>query len=774
MNAPEQNVPADAGQDQPHERPVVGQDALSLTLQSRFQAWLAAREPQELKFLDAYQDAMRIPRDDDTNGTGTSKAQKSRLFVGSTRSKIRSARAKIKDSLFGAGRMPFDTNPTNEQLKSYADTMEAILEFQLKDMGFKGMLGGAVNSLCTYGTGALFGPFERTSEHVTVGLKPDPASGVAVLGENRFEYRAPYFEHGPTMDVYPDPEAPDAQSGMGIFWSSWKQPHEVKGWRNAPGFNAEAIDYATTQLSASSTSEGSDRTTDLRANTYRFNTDGRVRLLRYFGRVDAEALAAWTGEALPEGHDQGDTVEAVVIMAGGVVVKADRSPYKCGHRPAYRCVYEEAEHEFWGVGIAENNDPHQRVVNAAFRLYIEGKAFALLKTFSADRSKFEADEDFKFYPGKRFKFKSGLTPDERKTAIIWHDVADVTQGWEHVIAMSEKFSDDDTGVTKYTQGTDADHLNKTATGISMIMNASSLPMKEVIQNIDEMWIEPVIEGLVDWNMQHLEPQTVAVLLGDDHAKRWAEIQQFGKTSFMAWKATGSSTFMTKEILMQKLQGFLQLCLASPLTADKVDVRELLEQVWNAGEVGRESPVYDDETLKQKQAQQGGQIPPQIQDTLAKQEALIQQLEAKLQDRTEKQAADAARAEVQDRNSRVDAEAKLAQVELTEANIALVQAQVIATLRAAGIAIPPGMAAAAQVLEVEPDADERAAMQPDAPPAPAVAPAPAPAPVSLPAPPQPDPTAAPSTPGPQMAPPGPVDAAPMSSTPPAPGAVPVHP
>lgn len=711
MSQIDPTTPAEAAAEQGQDRPVVGQDHLSVTLQSRFESWLQAREPQELVFKDAYADAMRIPRDDDTRGTGAAKSQKSKLFVGSTRGKIRSARAKIKDALFGAGRLPFDTSPTNEQLKGYSDTMEEILGFQLKDMGFRGMMGGAVNALCTYGTGVVFGPFERKKEHVTVGMVPDSASGLPVLGENRFEYRAPYYEHGPTMDVYPDPEAADTQSGIGVYWSTWKQPHEIKSWRGQDGYNDEAIDYALTQETRSSSSQGSDATKDLRANVYRFSADGRVRVLRYFGRVDAEALAAWTGEALPEDHQDGDTVEAIVILAGGVVVKADRSPYKCGHRPALRAVYEEAEHEFWGVGIAENNDPHQRVVNAAFRLYIEGKAFALLKTFSADATKFQPDEDFKLFPGKRFKMKGGLTPDERKTALLWHDVIDVTQGWENVIAMSERFSDDDTGITKYTQGTDADHLNKTATGISMIMGASSLPMKEVIQNIDEMWIERIIEGLIDWNMQYLEPETVRVLLGEQHAQRWAEIRQFGKTSFMAWKATGSATFMTKEILMQKLQGFLQLALSSPLTADKVDVRELLEQVWEAGEVGKESPVLDEETLKQRQAQQGGQIPPQIQDVLAKQEQLIQQLQDQLKQAEDQTQIKFAELQIKDRDSRVRAEKDLAGVELTEAMRDKLQAEVLAIVQAALGQVPPATAAAAATLEDAPRPEAQEQEQP---------------------------------------------------------------
>lgn len=679
----------------------VGQDSLSIELQGRFQRWLDARKPQEDKMLANYEDAMRIPREEDTKGTGVAKAKKAKpLFVGSTRGKIRSARSKIKDSLFGSGKMPFDTEPSNEQLKRYADAVEDILSFQLKDMGFKGMLGGGINALCTYGTSVIFGPFQRNKDHTTVGMAPDPQTGLMRMRETVHSYPCPYFDHGPSMDVYPDPEASNDRDGMGVFWSSWKQPFEVQSWANEPGYSAEAIQYAVTQLTANTSSEGSDLTTDVRANLYRYSRDGRVRVVRYFGRVNAASLDAWIAQnsmqlpapeagvsaladlaqqpGAPVPVDTSETVEAIIVLAGGVVVKADRSPYKSGYRPALRAVYEEVEHEFWGVGIAENNEPNQKVINAAFRMYIEGKAMALMKICSIDSSKFEPDEDFKMYPGKQLRLRSGLTPEERATAIIWHDSEDVTQGWENVIAMSERFSDDDTGITKYSQGTDASHLNNTATGISMIMNASSLPMKEVIQNIDEMWIERALEALIDWNMQNLEPETVAILLGQETAQAWAEVKQFGKTSFMKWKATGSATFMMKEILMQKLQGFLQLVMSNPALANKVDVRELLEQVWNAGEIGKESVVYDEATLEQKQ-QEGG-LPPEVQQAmgqmqqqLAQTQEQLRSKEGELQIRMAQIASNErlrmAELAIKDRDSRVDAESKLATVELTEAQTA---------------------------------------------------------------------------------------------------------
>lgn len=570
---------------------------LSGTLHKQFGDWLERRKPQEEEMLRAYQDNMRIARDDDTKDVGTSKAQKSKIFIGSTRSKIRSARAKIKDALFSGGAFPFDTKPSNEKLKAFADTVEEILSYQLEEGEARKVLSTGVGTLALYGTGFIFGPFVKTKNYTTV--EPSEAG----LKEVSQEYDCPYYEHARTMDVYPDPEAEDVRQGNGIYWASRKQPEFIKSLKGQPGYSGEAIDRAVQEKVSSYTDQGSDRTDSARMNLYRYTREGRVWFVRYFGLVTKRELAQWKAEAGNAGEassDDDERVEAIVIMAGGQVIKAEENPYKEKKRPVRRCVYEDVEHEMWGVGVAKNNDPHQRVTNAAFRLFIEGKAYALLKMCSVDRSKFELTEDFKFFPGKRFLMKPNLTPEERKEAIIWHDTQDVTEGWESVIALSEKFSDDDTAITKYTEGNDGDHLNKTATGISMIMNASSLPLKEVLSNIDEMWIEDMVESLLDWNMDHLEPETVRMLLGEKQAEIWRQVKEYGKTNFMEWFATGSQTFMAKEVLMHKLQGFLQIVAANEHLSQYVDLRELLQQVWDAGQMSKESPVFDEETLKKNQ------------------------------------------------------------------------------------------------------------------------------------------------------------------------------
>lgn len=587
--------------------------ALASLLHERLTAWEQARKPQELKLLECYQDVMRIPRDTDTSGTGAARAKKAAsLFIGSSRNKVRAARAKINDALFGAGKLPFDTSPTNEQLAPFADAVEDILTEQFERMKLKNLLRTGVNSLAMYGTGFMFGPFVR-KESITE-TTVDKGLGVPQLVEQKYEFDFPYFEIGNTLDVYPDAEAREVGAGAGVFWVTMESPHTVRAWKTDK--NYVNIDQALLGPGDRGNETGGDQAGQLRGNVEYWHKNDRIKVARFFGKVPKSAMPADAptgGDELSDPAATGEMVDAVVIMAGGVVVKVDESPY--GNRnPAMRAVYEAVEHEMWGVGVAENNAPHQKVVNAAFRLVMEGKGMALLGTASVDRSMFLPTEDFRKFPGKVYQFKPGLPPEQRKDAIIHHQEPDVTAGWNDMIAMSQQFSDDDTGITKYTQGDDASHLNKTATGISMIMSASSLPIKEVIQNIDEMWIEEVVERTIEWNLKYLDVETVRKIHGDEIAATWQQIKDFGKTSFMEWQATGTASFMQKEVLTNKIRAFADFALGNPATAPLVDARELLEQTWDVMEIGRESPILKDED--------GQNLPPQVK---AKMQALEQQI-----------------------------------------------------------------------------------------------------------------------------------------------------
>lgn len=587
--------------------------SISTHLEGQLQRWRDARREQERKMVEWYSDYMRIAREDDTKGSGAAKSRQAKgIFIGSTRNKVRAARAKIVDSMFGANKFPFDTEPVNEQLKQFSDTFETILEQQLTEMKAEKLLRNGVDEISIYGTGFIFGPFTETKKKKEARPQMDPVTGVTRMVTVEHEYPCPRFDLAQSIEVYPDPAATDEQKGNGIFWCSMSTVDEVKKWRKDERYSNidEALSIGTS--SGDGQTEGREYLEQARRNLefWYDKESGRMRIARFFGYVPAQMMQSpdEAGGTDESSALMGDDIAVMAIVVGGVCVRCEPMPWD--QRPAARCVYEEVAHEMWGVGVAENNAPTQKITNAAVRLFLEGKGHALMAQRSVDRSKFLPTEDFKQFPGKTYQFKPNLTPEERQTAIMFHPTPDVTDGWQGVIEMAEQFSDDDTAITKYTQGNDSSNLNKTATGISMIMGASALPLKEVLQNIDSMWIERIVEDLIAWDLEFLEVEHVQMLHGDEVAQVWQQIKEYGQSHFMTWKATGAATFMAKEVLLNKLMGFINLVGANPTMAALVDMRELLEQAWDLTQIGKESPILKEEDLTMES------LPPQVQQMIA--------------------------------------------------------------------------------------------------------------------------------------------------------------
>jgi hypothetical protein len=591
-------------------------------LNGLLQEWDSARKPQELTMLDCYQDDMRIARTGDTTGTGVSRTQTSKpLFMGVTRSKIRSATAKINDSLFGNGKMPFDIEATNPELEPYSDTVYTIVNGQLEAMDYRDLLSSKVYATARYGTAWTFGPFVRKAKKSVTTV--DNSQGFAQIVQMEHEYDEPYFELGNTLDCYPDPSARTMKAAQGIFWVSMFSPAQVLALKNDASYTN--IDEAARIPDQSGTDNGSDMAQQLRGNLDYWYKDGRVKFVRYFGKIPANKIDTLVNDDVAEVENEtelsatqsqsDEMIDVIVIMAGGYVIKVTKLDDDV-NPVAIRQCWENALDEMWGIGIAENNFAMQRVTNAAFRMFTESKGLALNPMYAVDRSKFLLSEDFKRYPGKVFQFKPGLTPDEKTSAIIPMLVPDVSTGWMDLIDKAGQFSDDDTGITKYTQGDDSSHLNKTASGISMIMSASSLPLKEIVEHCD-MTIEAHIESLIDWNLTFMEPQTVEILYGKEHAARWAQIKQLGKASFIDFKATGTSSFMAKEVLTSKLQAYLTMAMSNPAMAQLVDVPEMMKQVWEAMEVGRKLPIIEQD--------KEGDLPPELMQKMQESEQMIAQM-----------------------------------------------------------------------------------------------------------------------------------------------------
>lgn len=81
------------------------------------------------------------------------------------------------------------------------------------------------------------------------------------------------------------------------------------------------------------------------------------------------------------------------------------------------------------------------------------------------------------------------------------------QFFEYLKSMLEEWTPN----TRYNQGLDAKSLNKTATGISMIMGASQQRQEEIVRNFAETGIRDLFRFLVQLNQRYLDQEQVVRL-----------------------------------------------------------------------------------------------------------------------------------------------------------------------------------------------------------------------------------------------------------------------
>jgi hypothetical protein len=161
-----------------------------------------------------------------------------------------------------------------------------------------------------------------------------------------------------------------------------------------------------------------------------------------------------------------------------------------------------------------------------------------------------------------------------------------------LMSVYEKFAtlaDEYTGIPRYMSGdSPGGGAARTASGMSMLMSNAGKSIKQVISNIDEEVIRPVIERLYFYNMRY----------GDDPDLK-------GDVNIVA---RGASALIVKEQAQMRQNQFLQIALSSPIAQQIVGpegIAELLRQAAKTLDMNPDRIVPPIEILKQRmlQAQQ---------------------------------------------------------------------------------------------------------------------------------------------------------------------------
>ena len=242
-------------------------------------------------------------------------------------------------------------------------------------------------------------------------------------------------------------------------------------------------------------------------------------------------------------------------MCNGNLLRAVVNPFTPFRVPYHSFPYERNPYSFFGIGVAENMDDSQKIMNGHARMAIDNLALSGSLVFDVDETSLVGGQSMEIYPGKVFRRQAGMPG----TAINGLKFPNTSNENMMMFDRFRQLADEQTGIPSYSHGqTGVQSMTRTASGMSMLLGAASLNIKTVIKNLDDFLLKPLGEAYFQWNMQFLEGK-------------------LGIEGDLEVKATGTNSLMQKEVRSQRLTTFLQT-VQNPAVAPFVKINKLISEL----------------------------------------------------------------------------------------------------------------------------------------------------------------------------------------------------
>jgi len=487
-------------------------------------------------------------------------------------------------------------NIVYDEAKRRADNMQKEIDDQLTEIKYREIIRQTVHSGNLYGTGILKGPLVK--RNVAKRWVSAPDDNWATI---QIESLSPYCESVSIWDIYPDMSVNNIDNAEYVYQRHVMPRHKLLALGQRPGFNPEAIkaylranregdidwkNYETDLGDLSQDGAGKTATTSrARKNKY--------EVLEYWGYLSTNDLIN-QGVEIDE-EQVGMEVAANVWIVGDVVIKAVLSPLEGSAFPYYFYYYEKDETSIFGEGIPRIMRDPQGLFNASIRAMLDNAAHSAGPYIEANTDLLAADEDPTDLYAFRVFQRTGTGVEAGAKAINVYDIPAHTAEFMQLAQFFMSAADEITTVPRYLYGetSNVQGAGRTATGLSMLMGAANITIKDQIKNFDDGITKPFIRAMYNWNME-FNPK--ADIKGD-----------------FSVRAEGTNSLIAKEVLTETLNQWLMLT-NNPVDLQYTNRDEALRVAAKAMDLADYNLVKSPDQIRFEQERQAAQA-KEMQDQL---------------------------------------------------------------------------------------------------------------------------------------------------------------
>jgi hypothetical protein len=432
---------------------------------------------------------------------------------------LKSALGGIKNLTLGPGTTP--TAVTFSPAMVAAKKMEKKIKDQLDESKASKQLRSTAFEMSLFGTGIMKGPFAVDKEYPNWEESGNYKPTIKTV---------PSTSHVSVWNFYPDPDAANMEEASYVIERHKLSRSQLRALKKRPYFRKQVIDDVIAEGESYTKEYWEDDLND-------YQTDhgvNRFEVLEFWGTVDSEMLKD-NGVKIPAELDGADELQANVWLCNNRIIRMVLNPFKPARIPYYAVPYELNPYSFFGIGIGENMDDTQTLMNGFMRLAVDNAVLSGNLVFEVDETNLVPGQDLQIYPGKVFR-RQGGAPGQ---AIFGTKFPNVSNENLQLFDKARVLADESTGFPSFAHGqTGVAGVGRTASGISMLMNAATGSIKTVIKNVDDYLLRPMGEAFFSFNMQFdFDPEAI----GD-----------------LEVKARGTESLMANEVRSQRLMQFLQI------------------------------------------------------------------------------------------------------------------------------------------------------------------------------------------------------------------------
>ncbi len=456
-----------------------------------------------------------------------------------------------------------------------AKSMEKKIMDQLEESGANKHLRSTAFEMSLFGTGVMKGPFATDKEYPNWGED----------GEYDPVFKTiPQVSHVSVWNFYPDPDATNMDDAQYVIERHKMSRSQLRALKKRPHFREQVIEEA---IAAGENYVKKSWEDDLSDYVSEHDIE-RYEVLEYWGNCDVDMLVEQDIE-IPKEFEALDEIQINAWVCNGKLLRMVINPFKPARIPYVAAPYELNPYSFFGVGIAENMDDTQTLMNGFMRMAVDNAVLSGNLLIEVDETNLVPGQDLSVYPGKVFR-RQGGAPGQ---AIFGTKFPNVAGENLQLFDKARQLADESTGLPSFAHGqTGISGVGRTASGISMLMNAASGSIKTVIKNVDDYLLKPLGEGLFKFNMQFdYDPQ----IKGD-----------------LEVKARGTESLMANEVRSQRLMQFLQVS-SNQALAPFAKFQYVIREIAKAMDLDPDKVTNNmDEAALQAELMKGFQGPQQAQ------------------------------------------------------------------------------------------------------------------------------------------------------------------